>query len=199
MSDLVPNGMKCEFNATQNGVPVVNRVYVTTSSAPTLGDMDDLVVAALAFFNDYKESTHESYVLNDITVTDVHVANGPQVIFPLTTGNTGLVTGTAAGGNVAIVASLRTAFTGRSFRGRWYFGGVPTAAMANAQLATTGTASALAGYFSDFIDALQDIGMTLVVVSKFAAGVARVTNLATEIISIIVNTKLDSQRRRTAN
>jgi len=33
-SDIVPNGIKIEWNMTQLGVPVVNRVYVTMSAAP---------------------------------------------------------------------------------------------------------------------------------------------------------------------
>jgi hypothetical protein len=53
--------------------------------------------------------------------------------------------------------------------------------------------------FMDFIDALGAINMTLVVVSNYANKVLRVVALATEIISVIVDTKVDSQRRRTAN
>jgi len=37
------------------------------------------------------------------------------------------------------------------------------------------------------------------VLSRYAAGVLRVTGLLTEIISVIVDTKVDSQRNRTAN
>lgn len=198
-SDLVPNGIKVEMNGVQNGIPVVNRFYVTLSAAPSSADLDDVIIATLAFWNDLKASIHNSYTLANITATDVHVANGTQTILPLTTGNVGSAGGDAAAANAAVCISLRTNFTGRSFRGRMYIGGLPNAALLNAQNVTTAAAAAYAGYMEDFIDALTAINMTLVVVSKFASGVARVVNLATEIISVIVDTKLDSQRRRTAN
>jgi len=196
---IVPNGIKIEFNAQQNGVPVVQRVFVTKSSAPTSGDLDDAIVAALAYFNAKKGALHPTYVLQNITATDVSVANGTQTILPLTTSNIGTGSGAAAAANAAMCISLRTNFTGRSFRGRFYEGGLLSDGLTNAQNFAPTYASGLADFFQDFIDALAAINMTLVVVSNFAAGVVRVVALATEIISIIVDTKVDSQRRRTAN
>jgi len=199
VSDLVPNGIKLEWNATQNGIPIVNRMYVTKTSAPTSADLDDAITAALSFFNGLKPVLHPSYVLQNITATDVHVANGTQVVLPVTTANVGTGTGAAMPANAAVVISLRTSFIGRSFRGRFYAGALCGSNMSDAQNIITSAASFYAGAMEDFIDALNAINMTLVVVSRFAAGVARVVNLATEIISVIVDTKIDSQRRRTAN
>jgi hypothetical protein len=51
----------------------------------------------------------------------------------------------------------------------------------------------------DFIDQLLTIGKVLVVVSRFADKVARTVALTTDIIGLITDTKIDSQRRRTAN
>jgi hypothetical protein len=101
--------------------------------------------------------------------------------------------------NAAMCVSLRTNYTGRSFRGRFYVGGIGAAAQVSAQNFNTGAAAAVAGYFEDFLDALEAISMHLVVVSNFASGVVRIVALATQIISVIVDTKIDSQRRRTAN
>jgi len=196
---IVPNGIKVELNGIQNGVPIVNRFFVTMTGAPSSADLDDVITETLAFWNVFKAGIHNSYTLQNITATDVHVANGTQTILPLTTGNTGSVGNDAAAGNAAIVVSLRTNFTGRSFRGRFYMGGLPVDVFQNAQNITSGQAATIAGWFEDFIDALAAINMTLVVVSNFAAGVVRVVALATEIISVIVDTKVDSQRRRTAN
>lgn len=196
---IVPNGIKVEFNAVQNGVPIVNRFFVTQTGAVSTGDLDDTAAAALAFFNIIKAGQHSSYVLQNITVTDVSIANGSQVVLPLVTANIGLLTTAAAAGNAALCVSLRTNFTGRSFRGRWYMGGLANAQFVNAQNIDSGTAATIAGWFADFITALNAIDKTLVVVSNYAAGVVRVVALATEIISIIVDTKIDSQRRRTAN
>lgn len=196
---IVPNGIKIEWNATQNSIPVVQRVFVTKTSAPTSADLDDAIVAALAYFNAKKGALHPSYILQNITATDVSVANGTQTILPLTTSNVGTGSGAPAAANAAMCISLRTNFTGRSFRGRFYEGGLISDGFANAQNFQPTYVAGLADFFQDFIDALAAINMTLVVVSNFAAGVVRVVALATEIISIIVDTKVDSQRRRTAN
>jgi len=196
---IVPNGIKIEMNYTQNGVPVVNRFYVTKTSAPTSADLDDAITTTLAFYNNIKQGQHVSLVLQNITATDVHVANGTQTILPLTTANVGLLTTPAAAANAALCVSLRTSFTGRSFRGRMYLGGLANAQFVNAQNIDVGTAATFAGWVDDFITALGVVNQTLVVVSNYAAGVIRAIALATEIISVIVDTKIDSQRRRTAN
>lgn len=196
---IVPNGIKIEWNASQNGIPVVNRVFVTQTTSITDDDLDDTAIQALAFFNAYKPLCHPTYTLNNITVTDVSVANGRQLIQPLTSSNVGTGSGAALAANAAMCVSLRTVFTGKSFRGRFYLGALSAPDQADAQN-FTGTATGLmAGFFTDFIDGLNTINKTLVVVSNYAAGVLRVVALATEIISIIVDSKIDSQRRRTAN
>lgn len=198
-ADVVPNGIKIEWNYTQNGVPVVNRVYTVTTGAPTEDDLEAARVAAVAFYDTIKGFQHSSCVLQNVTVTDVHVANGSQIIHPVTTDNTGTGTGAAAAANAAMTASLRTSKIGRSFRGRFYLGGLSMAQFSDAQHLTTGAAAAFVTLWSDFIDALGAAGQTLVVVSRYANKVLRVIALVTEVISVIVDTKVDSQRRRTAN
>jgi len=196
---IVPNGIKVEMNYTQNSIPVVNRFYVTLSAPPSSADLDDVIVATLDFYNALRGGQHTSLILQNITATDVHVANGTQTILPLTADNAGTATGTAAAANAALCASLRTNFTGRSFRGRMYFGGLPQSALDSAQEVDAGFAAGFGDALMDFIDALAAINQTLVVVSNYASGVVRVIALATEIISVIIDTKVDSQRRRTAN
>jgi len=198
-SDVVPHGIKIEWNYVQNNIPVVNRVYTVVAGSPTTTNLEQAIVEAHAFYLDIQGLQHPTLILQNITATDVHVANGTQTVLPLTTSNVGTGTGSAVAANAAVVISLRTNFTGRSFRGRFYAGALCDSNMANAQNIITSAATFYAGAMEDFIDALNTINMTLVVVSRFAAGVARVVNLATEIISVIVDTKIDSQRRRTAN
>jgi len=196
---IVPNGIKIEWNFIQNGIPVVNRVFVTKTSSISSADLDDAIVQATAFYNNFKGLQDDTCVLQNITATDVSVANGTQTILPFTSANTGTMSGVATAANAAMCASLRTNFTGRSFRGRFYLGGLGAGAVQDAQNFTTASAAALGGFLADFITALGTVNQTLVVVSNYAHKVVRVVALATEIISIIVDTKIDSQRRRTAN
>lgn len=198
-ADLVPDGIKIEWNASQNGIPIVNRVYTTVTGGVSESNLDDAYAAALAFFNDIKAAYHPSYVLNDITVTDVSIVGGMQKIYPLVADNIGTSGGSAAAANAAVVISLRSGLVGRSYRGRFYVGGLSNNNLDNAQNIGTSAAAFYASTFEDFMTALNGVGQVLVVVSRFAAGVARIVALTTEVLSLIVDTKIDSQRRRTAN
>jgi len=196
----VPRGMKIVIEAVQNGVPIVNVMHVQSAAAITPTDLADAgEVVADWVSSDLTLYLHNTVTVQQIVVTDVSVANGEQYIRPMTSGNVGQNAGTAAAANAAICISFRTAKTGRSFRGRFYLGGFPTSFQTDAHNVAAGVATDLSASFTDLIDVLNVAGYVLVVVSKFAAGAARLTALATEIVSIITNTKIDSQRRRTAN
>ena len=195
----VPNGRKVELNGVQNSIPVVNVFYVTTEDAVSEDSLNVIAFEVIDWFNAHANLFHTSYTLANVTVTDVSSADSIQVVVSPPTGGVGTSAGTAAGANVAVCASLRTSRIGRSFRGRFYFGAVNAAALSDAQHINTGAVTAYAGAITDLIDAMTAIGATLVVVSRFAAGVARVTALASQIISVILDAKVDSQRRRTAN
>jgi len=196
----VPNGAKIELNALQNDVPVVNVWYATLAAAPTDEDLIAISEAVETWWHDeLKPSQHNTYVVQNITVTDVSVENGHQHINSSIFEPEGGAGGTAAAANAAAVVSLRTANTGRSFRGRTYIGGLPQAALEDAQHLTTTAASAYNLALTNLVDALEAVGATLVVVSRVAAGVVRIIAVATEIISLITDNKVDSQRRRTAN
>jgi len=194
-----PRGVKLEMNALQNSVPVVNIWHIQTPSTVSSADLDDILGAANTWWEDHKGAFHTSYVLQNFTATDISVEDGVQTILPYDGGSAGTATGTAAAANAAVVASLRTNFTGRSFRGRTYFGGVPQSALVDAQHIGTENAAGMASLVTDLIDGLAAVNMTLCVLSRYANKVLRVAGLLTEIISVIVDTKVDSQRRRTAN
>jgi hypothetical protein len=196
----IPNGVKIEFNATQNTVPIVNIYHCTLAASPTDADLEDIAQASIDWWrDDVQGGLHQSYVLNTVITTDMSVENGHQHVENLVADNTGAVATAAAAANAALCLSWRTANTGRSFRGRTYFGGLPQAAFTNAQTLDSSYVSGFVTAGFNLIAALEAVGATLVVVSRIANGVARITALATEIISIIGDTKGDSQRRRTAN
>jgi len=194
------NGIKIEFNAMQNGVPVVNIHNVISPTGVDDSVLEDCALAMDEWWTDDGRALHHStYVLQNITLTDISVENGHQLIFTSITNPAGTGTGAAAAANAAVVVSWRTANTGRSFRGRTYVGGLANSTLVNAQTIETAAQTAIITAYAGLLAALEAINLTLVVVSRFAAGVARVAALGTEIISIIVDTKVDSQRRRTAN
>lgn len=196
----VPRGIKIELNALQNLIPVVNIHYVQMATAVAEGDLEDVAAATAVWYDeDGRNLHHTSYVLQNITCTDVSVESGAQFILTTIANPGGTVAGAATAANAAAVISWRTANTGRSFRGRTFIGGLANANLVTAQTLDSTMVTALGAAAASLIDTLEAIGATLVVVSRFTAGVLRVTALATEIISIIVDNKVDSQRRRTAN
>lgn len=199
-TQLVPNGIEVVFNATQNSIPIVNVYHVKTPGAVDDAALLDVAEVFEAWWQaEMQASLHTSYVLNTIVATDMSVVGGHQVTITLVTDNTGLAGDDAAAANAAAVMSWRTASIGRSYRGRTYIGGMPQAVLLNAQALQTSVAATYAGAGAALIDALETAGFVLAVLSRFAAGVLRVTGLLTQIVEVIVDTKIDSQRRRTAN
>lgn len=194
-----PNGIKVEMNFFQNGIPVVNVFHVHAGSAITTAVLNDVIDIFSAYWDAIRVHLVSTLVLDNITATDISVANGIQSIDLPTATPAGAITALNAAANAACCISLRTAFTGRSFRGRSYVGGLPADALDAAQTLDAGFASAMAGHLTDLMDALTTAGHFLAVLSRYANLVLRVTGLLTEIVSVIVDTKVDSQRRRTAN
>lgn len=195
-----PRGVEVVVKATQNTIPVVNVYHVDVA-----GPVDDTNLQDVRnVFGTWMTGTllpllDSSYVLNEIVATDISVANGHQFSTSYTTGNAGGISGQPAAANAAVVISWRTASIGRSFRGRTYIGGLNNGILVSAQNIGTTYATSFAGAAQDLIDLLTTAGYILSVLSKFSNLVARAAGVLTEIISFVVDTKVDSQRRRTAN
>lgn len=197
---LVPNGVSVVFNATQNSVPIVNVYHVKTPGAVTDAALLDISEVFFDWWQaNMQASLHNTYVLHSIVATDLSTIGGHQVTTVLTTDNAGTAGDAAAAANAAVVQSWRTASIGRSYRGRTYIGGIPQAALLNAQTLQTSVATTYATAGAALIDALETAGFVLAVLSRYAAGVLRVTGLLTQILEVVVDVKVDSQRRRTAN
>lgn len=195
-----PNGIELRVIAAQNGVPVVNVYHLKTSGAVTLANLE----AAAETYADWYETLgrgyfHSSYVLQSIVATDISVSNGMQYTWSEFSTPAGAITSAPAAANAAAVISWRTPFIGRSYRGRTYIGGLANAELVDAQHLQSSTASGMAVDWGVLQDAWTTAGLVLSVLSKVAAGVLRIHGILTEVTAIVVDTKVDSQRRRTAN
>lgn len=196
----VPNGREITVVGLQNGVPIINIIHTSSSTSATLENLESIADAVITWVQDsVLPETHPSYVLQMVKVRDISSSTGLAVEIAPATSSPGEAGGTAAAANASIVASLRTGVQGRSFRGRIYFGGLAQQTLTNAQTMGVSSAAAYATMVTDLIDVLTAVGQTLSVLSRVADGVQRVTGILTEVIQVIVNTKVDSQRRRTAN
>lgn len=183
----------------QGGVPVINRFNVRTGAPITTIIMEDIADIVNAWITSTLAGNHPATFFYDlITVKDMEVENGAVVTLVPTTTN-GASSGTAAANNAASVVSFRTALTGRNYRGRFYMGGLVTASFTDATHISSGAASGILATLQDLVDALTTAGYALVVVSRWLNNVKRVLAVSHEVITLIVNTVVDSQQRRTGN
>lgn len=195
-----PKGVKVEMVYDQNGTPVVNIFHCETADTVTATDLENATTAFEQWHQTYlRLGQHQSLVLQQIIATDISVENGQQFILADISNPAGNITSAAAGANVASVISWRTPYTGRSYRGRTYLGGIANADLVDAQHLSTGYVNGVAATAAELIDILNTFQLTLSVLSRFLDGALRVVGILTAITAIIVDNKVDSQRKRTAN
>jgi len=126
---------------------------------------------------------------------DLTTITGGLVERPLTVPLPGLTASPALPNNVALCITLLTDLAGRSFRGRSYMPGLAESHVILSEI-STGSATSYAEAYIALVDNLNTAGFDLVVTS-FQAGLApRVTAVSTPVVSVGVNTTVDSQRRR---
>ena len=136
--------------------------------------------------------------VTNINLRDLTTAGGAILDVPMTSGNVGTASGSPLSNAMALVASWRTGLAGRSFRGRTYVPGVTSVQLAagSDNLVSTGTTTALVGVMNALVSQLATAGYELVITSFRNAGAPRTTAVSTVPNAIIVNQKLDNQRRR---
>lgn len=194
-----PHCIEVTINAKQDNVPVVNRFNVDIGHTVVEADLD----AVLSEVDGWITSDLAPLQVNDlkyesITAKDVEHANGQlKLLVPTTT--QGSVTDPPIPNAIACVASLRTTLTGRNYRGRFYFGGMHVNQLVDSTHTSSGVTAGYGAAIAALITALDVVGGKLVVVSRYLATARRVVAIATEVVSVISNTILDVQRRRSAN
>jgi len=194
-----PQGIEVKLIMSQNSIPVVNVWHVKAAGAVTPADLTSVMGQFDSWLTaSYANIIQPSVLFTEWIVTDISVAGGAQVTQVPTTAN-GQATGSQSAANAAFVASLRTGLSGRSNRGRTYVPGISQSSIVDAQHVAGAYATAVNASFVTLISALTLAGYKLCVLSKYLAGVLRVAGLLIDIIQVITDTKIDSQRRRTAN
>jgi hypothetical protein len=194
-----PHCVEVVINAKQDNTPVVNRLNVDVGHTVVPADLplvaaviDGWITADLA----PQQVTQMHY--ESITCKDIEHANGAQIVYLPTTVQ-GSVTNQALPNSTAMVASLRTALTGKNYRGRFYFGGMHVNQMVDSVHVSSGVAAGYGAAIADLLTLLDAASYKLVVVSRYLNTARRAVAIATEVITVITNTILDVQRRRSAN
>lgn len=193
-----PGVTRAVLNATLNNIPVANVLHFTQPGGGTAPDPALLASRLGAWWGStMKPLVVSNYTLNNITCTDLSPSGPPSTVFTTSLPNSGTLSGDALPGNCALVMSLRTALRGRSFRGRIYHCGIGESQTLLNSVQTPARDSIL-GAWDDLVLFTQ-IGQPdyqLVVLSYYANGDLRSEGLATPVVSMSANTRIDTQRRR---
>lgn len=194
-----PGVVKVSWNMLAAGQPVVNTAHLYADVLWTTSALNNLAEEMKDFWHAQILPHLSQYTtLIDVKVTDLTTANSGVGEFP-GDADPGGMTGAQAANNIAMCASLHTNARGRSFRGRMYFGGLPQSAVDNPISFTSTATDAL----RDGLDVLRTDtwtnGARWGVLTKYANKAARTEGFTTNIESVSVDTKIDSQRRRLGN
>lgn len=192
----LPLGIKVALEYEVFGKVVVNVYHVTTSDPILTVKLFDIADVFEAWWDNTLSAEFSNDIgLNAITAHNLDVPNGEKVTLPVSPAIVGGSVNEAVSNNVAIVTSFRTALTGRSFRGRAYHAGLAESMVTDNVIDPAKTARMVDAYV-DLIDRLAVENLLFVVASFQSGGTPRGTGLATPVSSIIVNARVDTQRRR---
>ncbi len=192
----LPLGIRVALEYQVYGKVVVNVYHVTTSDPITTIKLFDIADVFENWFNiSQKSAVAADISLVAITALNLDEDNGEKITSVISPAIPGTRAGTAVSNNVALVASLKTAKTGRSFRGRSYIAGLSEADV-NGNGVDTVFAAGIVTAYTQLMTDLFASPATLVVASFQSGGVPRIVGEATFVDSVSVNLRVDTQRRR---
>lgn len=187
-------GIRAVF--AQYGQTFTNNYYYVGDAPWSVADMTTLLTTLEGLYGaSYNNAATPDTALVELVARDMSTEFGSIVSYPVNPAISGLVGGDAFPSNVALVVTLRTGLSGRSFRGRLYHGGIPVSVttgnnVSPAYVTNVGT------LYASLITPGSANNPTLVVASRYTNNLPRVTGLTTPVTAMQVNTQVDTQRRR---
>lgn len=182
-----------------DGEPSVNVhfVYKQGGGSPIPQSSLETVAAIFqnAIFQQWAARMGDEWSVEYIVATDWSIENGGQYSYSNGIPFSGQETIEEVPASVALVVSTRTAKTGRSYRGRTYLPGLTEATVIGNHVTATGLVTA-AAYYTLLVGDLQEANFDLVVYSLYSGGAPRATPVQTPIETVIINSRVDTQRRR---
>lgn len=193
----VPNVCQAEIRLLWDGQRCENTLYFDYGAPTTPGDRQALAAGLFDWWNDnIKPLTATTAALSEVYVTDLTSQSSGTWSEAAAPPIPGTHTGESLPNNVTICISFRTAFRGRSSRGRNYFIGLTEDVVAQNTIAPL-TAGAITSAYNQLFNLAGDLGCSWVVVSRYQNNNPRPVGLAQTVTSVlIVDGTVDSQRRR---
>lgn len=193
----VANCIQANLRLSFDGQEVENVLHFATPGVPTLTELADVAEGVEDWWiTNMVTSVPSTVVFREVYATDQTSATGASFTAAGGNGTAGTAGSPAMPNNVTIAMSLRTAFRGRSYRGRIYHIGLTEASIVDNEL-TSGAVTALNGIYALLLNSASFGGAELAVASRYLNNAPRVIGVATPVISILLaDPVVDSQRRR---
>jgi hypothetical protein len=199
----VPNAALAEIRMTVDSQQVENTLWFAGTTEPDAPSLVTLANNVAGWWIDnYAPLVGAEVILREVYVSSQHSADGPTSTFvpPVTT--TGAISEEVMPNNVALTVSFRTAFRGRSRRGRNYVVG-----LVQSQVVVNTITAAVAASWIDAYEAVgtavSGTGFTWVVASRFSGvdadgrPIPRAEGIVTPVSAVVIVDRIvDSQRRR---
>lgn len=193
----VPDTMEAEVIFLLFGQRVENVYHIQALSGV---DAQVLLDTATSLMN-WVSTTYMPLVSDEVTflgveVKNLSIDNGGLIALQPPSPVSGSIAGGSMPGNVSFCLSLRTAQSGRSFRGRKYVAGVPRSVVTE-QAVSSSWAADLISALTDLTTVMFAINNLIVIVSRVQAGIELLIPITTPIVSYTTTDLFtDSQRRR---
>lgn len=194
----VINTVSVEFRTTWDGQQCENRIFVDMLTAPSQANCQALANACLTWWQGNVTSlTATNLVLREVFVRDQSQLNGFAATATPAGGTPGTHTSPSLPNNVSICASIRTLFTGRSARGRWYWQGLCEDQVV-ANTVDSGLLTSIDAALTNLASVIAALSHFWVIVSYISLGVPRPGGPVKFVVNdiLFVDATVDSQRRR---
>lgn len=194
----VVNTVSVEFRTTWDGQQCENRIFVDLFTTPTQALCQAVANAGLTWWTGNMVAiTPSTLALREVYVRDQSQLNGFQATATPTGALPGTLLSPSLPNNVSVCASIRTSFTGRSARGRWYFQGLTEGGVVG-NTVDAGVLTSIDAALTNLASAIAALGWNWVIVSYISLGDPRpggpvkfsVNNI------LFVDSTVDSMRRR---
>lgn len=177
--------------------PVQNVFHYMVDATPDLTTAEDLAEGLVAWWkNNLQAEVHSGVTLYSVECTIMENENDPGILYTTGLPATGAAASPAMPNNVTVAVQWKTAFRGRSYRGRTYHVGLTESNCENNYL-TQAFAASLQTIYSDLLSVTTNVGPAVLgIASRWHNKVQRTTGVITPVVSCSIDRALDSQRRR---
>lgn len=193
----VPNVAKVAIEQRLDGEPVVNTLHFYNANGWSNASLTTLGTAIQGWWiNGLSPNLSTNLVLEQIVATDLSAQISPQATVESGSLLIGDIPGDSAPNNAALCVSLRSAFRGRSARGRNYVAGIPDSARTRSRVDDT-FITAIVDAYEQLLTVGPQTSSTWVVVSTRSNKQPRAEGVFLPVVSVlVVDNVLDSMQRR---